>query len=83
MYFQNQPQLNPAVTDNVTNFVGYYDGEDDTESVLDQQYVTAMGVGANNWYWTTPGWLYEFASHFVNTTNIPQVDIQLPETSSY
>ena len=61
------------MTDNITNFVGYFSGEDDGESILDQQYITAMGVGASNWYWSNTGWLFEFASQFANAKDVPQV----------
>jgi len=45
------------------------------ESTLDIQWVAATGLGAQNWFWieTSTAWLYGFATHFMNTANIPMV----------
>jgi len=58
---------------NVSHLVGPFVDEPDVESSLDIQYITAMGLDATNWYWTSPGWLYDFALNFYNTEAVPDV----------
>jgi tripeptidyl-peptidase-1 len=58
----------------VADIVGPFDGTyPDMEATLDTQYI--MGVGraddAANWYWTSPGWMYDWSSNFYNTTDVP------------
>jgi tripeptidyl-peptidase-1 len=44
------------------------------ECTLDIQYVTGVGQGAENWYWTVKSWMYEFAVGFFNTPVVPYVN---------
>lgn len=60
----------PAGT--VADIVGPYSGTyPDMEATLDTQYIMGVGEGAVDWYWTTTGWQYEWASNFFGTTKIP------------
>merc|ERR1711957_1138450 len=38
---------------------------------LDTQYIMGVGQGEVDWYWTTPGWQYEWASNFFSTESVP------------
>eukprot|EP00475_Leptophrys_vorax_P004048 TRINITY_DN1239_c0_g1_i1.p1 TRINITY_DN1239_c0_g1~~TRINITY_DN1239_c0_g1_i1.p1 ORF type:complete len:640 (-),score=176.55 TRINITY_DN1239_c0_g1_i1:85-2004(-) len=59
---------------NVTEIVGEFDDTfSDGEATLDIQYVTAVGVGAVNWYWTETNWMYDFAVKFFNSKHVPDV----------
>jgi len=58
--------------DNVSDIVGPYSGTyPDMEATLDTQYELGLSEGAEMWYWTTPGWQYEWASNFFNTKTVP------------
>jgi len=45
------------------------------EASLDIQFLAAINPGGQNWFWIEGGqiWLYGFAVHFVNTTQVPDV----------
>eukprot|EP00455_Lapot_gusevi_P002447 TRINITY_DN1097_c0_g1_i1.p1 TRINITY_DN1097_c0_g1~~TRINITY_DN1097_c0_g1_i1.p1 ORF type:complete len:584 (+),score=255.33 TRINITY_DN1097_c0_g1_i1:33-1754(+) len=61
-------------TDNVSHVVGPFDGSNpDTEATLDIQYITAIGVGVDNWYWTTTNWMYDWGVEFFGHKSIPLV----------
>jgi tripeptidyl-peptidase-1 len=74
----------------VQHIVGPYDGTDpDGEATLDVQYIMGVGQGAENWYWTSNGWMYDWATDFFNATNVPDAvsiswgwaeDAQCPDT---
>jgi len=58
--------------DTVSDIVGPYSGTNpDMEATLDTQYEVGMAEGAEMWYWTTPGWQYEWASNFFSTSKVP------------
>jgi subtilase family serine protease len=45
-----------------------------TESSLDEEYITGIASGAQNWYWNIDdGWAYEMALELVNMPNPPNV----------
>merc|ERR1711916_19673 len=50
-------------------------GAPGVEATLDIQYIAAVGVGVTNWFWLEGGgvWLYGFATHFLNTQDVPLV----------
>jgi len=67
--FLNQSDGSP---DTVADIVGPYSGTyPDMEATLDTQYELGLSEGAQMWYWTTPGWQYEWASNFYNTKAVP------------
>jgi len=41
------------------------------ESTLDVQYGTGMALNATIWYWTSTGWMYDFATQFLQTQQVP------------
>ena len=43
----------------------------DVEATLDTQYITATGLGADNWYWTSNGWMYTFTQNLFNHSSVP------------
>ena len=43
------------------------------ESTLDIEYVGAVGVGNDNWYWTTDYWMYEFSQQVFQRQKVPYV----------
>jgi tripeptidyl-peptidase-1 len=45
----------------------------DVEATLDTQYITATGLGADNWYWTSNGWMYTFTQNLFNHSSVPTV----------
>jgi tripeptidyl-peptidase-1 len=56
----------------VADTVGPYDGTyPDTEATLDTQYIMAVGQKEVDWYWTSNGWMYDWATNFFNTTKVP------------
>ena len=58
----------------ISHIIGPYSGAfPDTEATLDVQYLTSIGIGANNWYWTEENWMYDFASSFARAEKIPDV----------
>jgi len=59
----------------VTTKVGpFNDQYPDVEASLDTQYITAVGLGVDNWYWTSEGWMYTFATNLVNNKGgVPNV----------
>lgn len=36
------------------------------ESALDEQYMVALSIGSNKWYWTEADWQFEFANHVLS-----------------
>jgi tripeptidyl-peptidase-1 len=59
----------------VAHIVGPYAPQfPDTEATLDIQYISAVGVDAENWYWTEPQWLFDWATKFFNTEKVPLVN---------
>jgi tripeptidyl-peptidase-1 len=64
----------PAVP--AANIVGPNDPtQPQTESTLDIEFIASVNNEATNWFWleTGNGWLYQFGTHFFNTTEVPQV----------
>lgn len=58
----------------VPHVVGPFDGQyPDTEATLDIQYITGVGVLADNWYWTEENWMYDFSVQFFNSKTVPEV----------
>jgi len=56
----------------VTTIVGAFSPENpDGEATLDAQYLTAVGYGNDNWYWTSTGWMYTFASNLFAAKAVP------------
>jgi len=56
----------------ISDIVGPYDGtEPDTEATLDVQYITSVGPGQVDWYWTSDNWMYQWANTFFNTEKVP------------
>jgi len=43
------------------------------ESSLDIEYLLGVGQGATNWFWTESNWLYDWATTFFNTKEVPYV----------
>jgi len=62
-------------TQKVEEVFGAFDGTyPDTEATLDTQYIQGVGLGVQNWYWTSPGWMYTFANNLVNNKDgVPNV----------
>jgi len=59
---------------NVDHIVGPFSPSDpDLESTLDVQYAGAVAETASVWFWTVKGWMYEFASDFASTSQVPYV----------
>lgn len=57
-----------------SQIIGPYNPQEGAdESTLDVQYLGAMGVGNNNWYWTETDWLYEFGNDLASQTPLPAV----------
>jgi tripeptidyl-peptidase-1 len=64
--------LLPAVSPD--HIVGpYYTKYPDTEATLDVQYGIAIALNTDVWYWTTTGWLYDWATDFLATDPAPLV----------
>ena len=64
-------------TDNITNahIIGPFSpGDPDVEATLDYQYMSAVGVDNENWYWTESEWLYDWSVKFFNTKTVPMVN---------
>lgn len=71
LYFQQQMAV---LTTKVTNIVGPFNpSSPDAESTLDVQYATAIADNTTVWFWTTTGWMLDFAQAFYNTATIPLV----------
>jgi len=69
--FFEQTDEPAAVIDHI---VGPFSGQyPDTEATLDIQYITTVGLDADNWYWTEPNWMYDFSVNFFNSKEIPMV----------
>jgi len=47
-----------------------------TEAQLDIEIVATVNTEATNWFWLESGngWLYQFATHFFSTPDVPQVN---------
>jgi len=57
-----------------THRVGpFNDQVPDVEATLDTQYISAVGLGVDNWYWTSEGWMYTFANNLYNHKELPNV----------
>lgn len=68
--FFNQTDL-PSST--VADIVGPYSGTyPDMEATLDTQYMMGVSETPEMFYWTTPGWQYEWANNFYSTKTIPE-----------
>merc|ERR1711904_555181 len=68
--FFNQTDL-PSAT--VSDIVGPYSGTyPDMEATLDTQYMVGVSENPEMFYWTTPGWQYEWANNFYSTKTIPE-----------
>jgi tripeptidyl-peptidase-1 len=63
--FVQNVKINPIV---LNKTVGTFDPEPAAESALDVQYISAMGQGNTEWYWTEADWMYEFATSLSNLT---------------
>merc|ERR1712032_1754765 len=61
----------PSAT--VSDIVGPYSGKyPDMEATLDTQYMMGVSEKPDMFYWTTPGWQYEWANNFYSTKTIPE-----------
>jgi tripeptidyl-peptidase-1 len=68
--FFNQTDL---PSDKVADIVGPYSGTyPDMEATLDTQYMMGVSETPEMFYWTTPGWQYEWANTFYSTKKIPE-----------
>merc|ERR1739848_12493 len=68
--FLNQTDL-PSAT--VADIVGPFSGTyPDVEATLDTQYMMGVSENPEMFYWTTPGWQYEWANNFYSTKKIPE-----------
>jgi tripeptidyl-peptidase-1 len=69
--FESQT-LVPSITPN--HIVGpYYAKYPDTEATLDVQYGIGVALKGDIWYWTSTGWLYDWATDFLATDPVPYV----------
>jgi len=67
--FFNQSDL---AADKVAEIVGPYSGTyPDMEATLDTQYMMGLSEAPEMFYWTTPGWQYEWANNFYSTATVP------------
>eukprot|EP00168_Porphyra_purpurea_P020912 TRINITY_DN9000_c0_g1_i1.p2 TRINITY_DN9000_c0_g1~~TRINITY_DN9000_c0_g1_i1.p2 ORF type:complete len:373 (-),score=74.64 TRINITY_DN9000_c0_g1_i1:810-1829(-) len=70
-YFQEQNLL-PVVGVPRKNIIGPYNyARPDGEATLDMEYAAGVANNATTWYWTTDGWMLEFAEDFYNTQVVP------------
>lgn len=70
-YFQDQNLL-PNVAVPRHNIIGPYNyARPDGEATLDMQYAAGVANNATTWYWTTDGWMLEWADDFYNTQVVP------------
>merc|ERR1719361_867739 len=61
----------PSAT--VFDIVGPYSGTyPDMEATLDTQYMMGVSEAPEMFYWTTPGWQYEWANTFYSTKVVPE-----------
>merc|ERR1712147_92772 len=68
--FFNQTDLPSA---KVADIVGPYSGTyPDMEATLDTQYMMGVSETPEMFYWTTPGWQYEWANTFYSTKTVPE-----------
>jgi len=68
--FFNQTDL---PSDTVADIVGPYSGTyPDMEATLDTQYMMGVSEAPEMFYWTTPGWQYEWANNFYSAKTIPE-----------
>merc|ERR1712137_69239 len=59
--------------DTVYDIVGPYSGTyPDMEATLDTQYMMGVSESPEMFYWTTPGWQYEWANNFYSATKYPE-----------
>jgi tripeptidyl-peptidase-1 len=69
--FFNKTELEPY---NVTHKIGPFDPTyPDEEAGLDIEYISAIGTGAENWYWRGQDWIYDFAINFFQAKQVPDV----------
>merc|ERR1719486_1554453 len=67
--FLNQTDLSATT---VAEIVGPYSGTyPDMEATLDTQYMVGVSENPEMFYWTTPGWQYEWANNFYSATKYP------------
>merc|ERR1712039_240242 len=52
--------------------MGYSGTYPDMEATLDTQYMMGMSEKPEMFYWTTPGWQYEWANNFYSTKSVPE-----------
>ena len=77
--FQQFVNLSDIKTNVVTpeHFVGFNNQSDPTasETMLDIEWISSSNSNATNWIWIEPGtvWMFGFATHFVNTPDVPLV----------
>ncbi|CEM02085.1 unnamed protein product [Vitrella brassicaformis CCMP3155] len=70
-YFLNETSLSGV---NVSHIVGPFNPEfPDIEATLDVQWIIAAGMGAEDWYWTTRGWMFTFSNNFFHAASVPEV----------
>jgi len=63
---------NDLINENVTKIVGPFNDQfPDTEATLDMQYIVGVSTGVTDWYWTSNGWMYTFASNLANYKEVP------------
>lgn len=68
--FLNQTDLSATT---VAEIVGPYSGTyPDMEATLDTQYMVGVSESPEMFYWTTPGWQYEWANNFYSTKTVPE-----------
>lgn len=65
-------KITPLSDDHI---IGPEQDEPETEADLDIQFVATVNTEATNWFWLEDptAWLYGFATHFFNTTDVPLV----------
>lgn len=63
---------NNQLPNKIRHIVGGNQGSD-VESELDVQMVSQAADGVSVWYWTSPYWLYSFATDFYQAKQVPQV----------
>jgi subtilase family serine protease len=61
----------PTIT--VAKKIGPFSPGGDPESSLDIQYISSVGQGNTNWFYTQADWLYSFAVQFNNISTPPDV----------
>lgn len=63
---------NSLSNENVSHIVGPFNDQfPDTEATLDVQYIVGVSPGVTDWYWTSDGWMYTFATNLANSKSVP------------